>query len=220
MTRVTQSQVQTLTDEDVYWFNEGTHRGLGTKMGGHPLPGGGARFAVWAPNATAVSVIGDFNWWDAQANPLLVRGVSGIWEGVVPAAEAGQVYKFAITTRQGDVLQKADPFAICSEVPPRTGSVLWDLDYSWNDQGWMASRGDRMALDAPMSIYEVHAGSWRRNPTDPSRFLGYTELAGPLIEHVLRCGFTHVEFLPLTEHPYYGSWGYQATGYFAPTRRY
>jgi 1,4-alpha-glucan branching enzyme len=209
-----------LTDDDVYWFNEGTHRGLGGKMGGHPLAGGGARFSVWAPNASAVCVIGDFNGWDGQADPLTERGVSGVWEGIVPNAQAGQVYKFAITTRQGDLLQKADPFALCTEVPPRTGSVLWDLGYTWSDGEWMASRGSRMALDAPMAIYEVHAGSWRRREDDPGRFLTYRELAEPLIEHVQRCGFTHVEFLPLTEHPYYGSWGYQTTGYFAPTRRY
>ncbi len=206
-----------ITDDDVHWFNEGTHRGLAGKLGGHPLPDGGARFAVWAPNASRVSLIGDFNGWDAAADPLDVRGDSGIWEGVVRTAEHGDVYKFAISTRQGDVLEKADPVAHCTELPPRTGSVLWDLSYPWGDQEWMASRGRRMALDAPMSIYEVHAGSWRR---DQGRYLSYTSMADPLIEHVQRCGFTHVEFLPLMEHPYYGSWGYQTTGYFAPTRRY
>jgi 1,4-alpha-glucan branching enzyme len=220
MTTSEPSATYGLTDEDVYWFNEGTHRGLGGKMGGHPLPGGGAHFSVWAPNATKVSVIGDFNGWDAQADQLDELGVSGIWEGTVPAARTGQVYKFAITTRHGEVLQKADPFAVCSENPPRTGSVLWDLEFRWSDHDWMSSRGARMALDAPMAIYEVHVGSWRRRPSDPDRFLTYRELAEPLIEHVQRCGFTHVEFLPLTEHPFYGSWGYQATGYFAPTRRY
>jgi 1,4-alpha-glucan branching enzyme len=220
MTTGQPSHTHGLTDEDVYWFNEGTHRGLGGKMGGHPLPGGGAHFSVWAPNATRVSVIGDFNGWDAQAHQLDELGVSGIWEGTIPAARSGQVYKFAITTRHGNVLQKADPFAVCSESPPRTGSVLWDLAFGWSDEQWMSSRGARMALDAPMAIYEVHAGSWRRRQSDPDRFLSYRELAEPLIEHVQRCGFTHVEFLPLTEHPYYGSWGYQTTGYFAPTRRY
>ena len=206
-----------ITDDDVHWFNEGTHRGLAGKLGGHPLPDGGARFAVWAPNASRISVIGDFNAWDAAANPLDVRGESGIWEGVVRSAKHGDVYKFAITTRQGDVLEKADPVAHCTELPPRTGSVLWNLSYAWSDKEWMTSRGRHMALDAPMSIYEVHAGSWRR---EEGRYLSYTSMADPLIEHVQRCGFTHVEFLPLMEHPFYGSWGYQTTGYFAPTRRY
>ncbi len=206
-----------ITDDDVHWFNEGTHRGLAGRLGGHLLPDGGARFAVWAPNATGISVIGDFNGWDAAADPLDVLGESGIWEGVVRSAEHGDVYKFAIATRQGDVLEKADPVAHCTEQPPRTGSVLWDLSYTWGDKEWMTSRGRHMALDAPMSIYEVHAGSWRR---DEGRHLSYTSMADPLIAHVQRCGFTHVEFLPLMEHPFYGSWGYQTTGYFAPTRRY
>jgi 1,4-alpha-glucan branching enzyme len=207
-----------LTDEDVYWFNEGTHRRLADKLGAHQLPDGGARFAVWAPNATRVSVIGDFNSWDAGADPLAARGASGIWEGIVPSAAVGHVYKFAVTTRQGDLRQKADPFALCTEVPPRTGSVVWDLGFEWSDHDWLATRNQRMALDAPMSIYEVHAGSWRRDAA--GGFMGYAAMAGPLIEHVRRCGFTHVEFLPLMEHPFYGSWGYQTTGYFAPTRRY
>jgi 1,4-alpha-glucan branching enzyme len=209
-----------LSEEDLHWFNEGTHRRLGQKLGAHPEPGGGTRFAVWAPNARRVSVVGDFNSWDAGAHALEPRGVSGIWEGTVLEASTGQVYKFAVTTKQGAVLYKADPFARCTEVPPRTGSVIWDLSYEWGDGDWMASRGRRARLDAPISIYEVHLGSWRRDPAEPGRFLRYDELADPLIEHVERCGFTHIEFLPLMEHPFYGSWGYQTTGYFAPTRRY
>jgi len=213
------SRSEALTDQDVYWFNEGTHRGLGRKLGAHPLPDGGARFAVWAPNAVGASVVGDFNSWDANADPLTARGVSGIWEGRVLAAAPGDVYKFAIRTDGGGVLEKADPFAHCTEVPPRTGSVIWDLDYEWHDASWMAARGGLQGLDAPISIYEVHLGSWRRRATD-GHSLSYTELADPLIEHVHRCGFTHVEFLPVMEHPFYGSWGYQTTGYFAPTRRF
>jgi 1,4-alpha-glucan branching enzyme len=214
----TRLAVTDLTEEDLYWFNEGTHRRLGDKLGAHPGPGGGTRFAVWAPNARAVGVIGDFNSWNASADPLRPRGVSGIWEGNMTSAHPGQVYKFAVTTSSGEVLQKADPFARCTEVPPRTGSVIWDLAYEWGDGEWMRSRRQRMALDAPMAIYEVHAGSWRRD--DSGQFLGYAGLAEPLIEHVRRCGFTHVEFMPLMEHPFYGSWGYQTTGFFAPTRRY
>jgi 1,4-alpha-glucan branching enzyme len=209
-----------LSDDDVYLFNEGTHRQLGDKLGAHVRPGGGVAFGVWAPNAVRVAVAGDFNHWSRDSDLLAPRGSSGIWEGVVDRAEAGNVYKFAITTRAGEVLEKADPFARCTECPPRTGSVVWDLAYEWGDGDWMRSRGERVGLHAPLSVYEVHLGSWRRDPAEPWRFLGYAEVAQPLIDHVLRTGFSHVEFLPLMEHPFYGSWGYQATGFFAPTRRY
>ena len=209
-----------LSDDDVYLFNEGTHRQMGDKLGAHLRPGGGVAFGVWAPNAVRVAVVGDFNHWSRDSDLLAPRGSSGVWEGVVDRAEAGNVYKFAITTRAGEVLEKADPFARCTECPPRTGSVVWDLAYEWGDGDWMRSRGDRVRLNAPLSVYEVHLGSWRRDPAEPWRFLGYAEVAQPLIDHVLRAGFSHVEFLPLMEHPFYGSWGYQATGFFAPTRRY
>jgi 1,4-alpha-glucan branching enzyme len=209
-----------LGDVDLHLFNEGSHRSLGRKMGAHPLVGGGAAFSVWAPNAARVSVIGDFNSWDAGAHILEVRGASGIWEGVIADASPGDVYKFAVTTKAGRVLEKADPFALCTEVPPRTGSVLWDLAYDWGDADWMAARAQRSWFGTAISIYEVHLGSWRRPGDQPGRLPRYEELAEPLIAHVQRCGFTHVEFLPLMEHPFYGSWGYQTTGYFAPTRRY
>ncbi|HWD94985.1 MAG TPA: 1,4-alpha-glucan branching protein GlgB [Acidimicrobiales bacterium] len=209
-----------LTSDDLYLFNEGTHRRLGNKIGAHAAPGGGIAFAVWAPNARRVSVMGDFNGWDPHDQPLVPRGTSGVWEGVVECASRGDVYKYAITTEAGAVLEKADPFASCTEEPPRTGSVVWDLSYEWRDEEWMRTRGQRASLAAPVSIYELHLGSWRRDPTDPERFLSYREVAEPLIEHVRACGFTHVEFLPLMEHPFYGSWGYQTTGFFAPTRRY
>ncbi len=212
--------VERLTAEDLYLFNEGTHRGLADKLGAHPVEGGGTVFGVWAPNATAVAVIGDFNSWDTHRHPLAPLGTSGVWEGRIAAASVGDIYKFAITTRKGTVLEKADPFARCTEVPPLTGSVVWDLGYQWHDDDWMRTRGDRMRLDGPISVYEVHLGSWRRDPGDPGRFLSYSEVAEPLIEHVLHAGFTHVQFLPLMEHPFYGSWGYQSTGFFAPTRRY
>jgi 1,4-alpha-glucan branching enzyme len=209
-----------LTEDDLYWFNEGTHRSLGQKMGAFPWPEGGTSFAVWAPNARGVAVMGDFNYWDADNRQLSPRGVSGIWEGHVAEAKPGDIYKYVVTTSDGTRLEKADPFARCTEVPPRTGSVVWNLDYEWGDADWMRTRGARNSLQAPVSVYEVHAGSWRRDPSDPQRLLGYRELADPLIEHVQRCGFTHIEFLPLMEHPFYGSWGYQTTGFFAPTRRY
>ncbi len=211
-----------ITDADLFWFNEGTHRGLAHKLGGHlaARPEDGATFAVWAPAARQVSVIGDFNDWDAQGHRLEARASSGIWEGVVPTARAGDVYKFAVTTRDGRRLEKADPVAMFCEVPPRTGSVLWDLGYEWQDHGWMAGRGARVSLASPISIYEVHLGSWWRASGQPDRVPGYRELTQPLVDHVLAQGFTHVEFLPLMEHPFYGSWGYQVTGFFAPSSRY
>jgi 1,4-alpha-glucan branching enzyme len=208
-----------LTDEDIYLFNEGTHRHLAEKLGAHPTDRG-TLFSVWAPNARQVDVVGDFNGWQRERNQLSTVGTSGIWEGFVPEAGVGDIYKFAVTSGSLRVQEKADPFARCTEVPPLTGSVVWDLHYEWHDQEWMRARRSHMALDAPISVYEVHAGSWRRDPSDPTRFLTYAELADPLVEHVLAAGFTHVEFLPLMEHPFYGSWGYQTTGFFAPTRRY
>ncbi|HEY1465809.1 MAG TPA: 1,4-alpha-glucan branching protein GlgB [Acidimicrobiales bacterium] len=212
-----------LSADDLYLFNEGTHRHLGDKLGAHVLAetgGEGVRFSVWAPNAASVSVIGDFNGWEAKADGLAVRGSSGIWEGEVRAAEAGDVYKYAITTRDGRVLDKADPVAFFSEVPPRTGSVVADLTYRWHDDEWMRSRGSGATIEAPISIYEVHFGSWLRSADDPHRLLSYAEVAPRLIDHVQTMGFTHVEFLPMMEHPFYGSWGYQVTGFFAPTSRY
>ncbi|HWF22023.1 MAG TPA: 1,4-alpha-glucan branching protein GlgB [Acidimicrobiales bacterium] len=220
---VTPASPSLLSADDLYLFNEGTHRHLADKLGAHVLAGTGSegvRFAVWAPNASSVAVIGDFNGWDAQADPLIVRGSSGIWEGVVTAARAGDVYKYAITTGDGRVLDKADPVAFFSEVPPRTGSVVADLAYRWADDEWMHSRGAAATMAAPISIYEVHFGSWLRSPEDPDRLLTYAEVAPRLIEHVRTMGFTHVEFLPMMEHPFYGSWGYQVTGFFAPTSRY
>jgi 1,4-alpha-glucan branching enzyme len=209
-----------LSETDIYLFNEGTHAGLSQKLGGHLIGPDGAVFAVWAPGARDVSVIGDFNGWDSAANPLRPRASSGIWAGVVPTARHGDVYKFVITTGGGELLEKADPFAFASECPPRTGSVVWDLAYKWGDGDWMAGRAGRSAIDAPISIYEMHLGSWMRSPDAPDKFLGYEEIAPRLAHHLVETGFTHVEFLPVMEHPFYGSWGYQTTGYFAPTARY
>jgi 1,4-alpha-glucan branching enzyme len=209
-----------LGDEDLYLFNEGSHRRLADRLGAHPKgKRGGFSFGVWAPNATSVRVIGDFNSWNGSESPLAPRGSSGIWEGVVAKAKKGHIYKYEITTRNGLVLEKADPFAFRTETPPQTGSVLWDLDYEWADADWMAARGRRNSLDAPISIYEMHLGSWRRDPKRPGDLLCYRDLAQPLIEYLTSCGFTHVEFLPVMEHPFYGSWGYQVTSYFAPSAR-
>jgi 1,4-alpha-glucan branching enzyme len=208
-----------LTDHDVYLFKEGTHGRLYEKLGCH-LRDGGAGFAVWAPNAAAVAVIGDFNGWDPGEHPLAARADgSGLWEGFVPGVGRGDTYKFHVVSKHaGFVADKADPFAFYAQVPPATASRAWSLEYRWGDAEWMAARRAANALDAPVSIYEVHLGSWRR--ADGNRFLPYREAARELAEYARDLGFTHVELLPITEHPFYGSWGYQTTGYFAPTARY
>jgi 1,4-alpha-glucan branching enzyme len=213
-----------LTDDDLHLFNEGTHHALGEKMGAHPVtaPDGalGTCFAVWAPNADSVSVIGDFNDWQADATPLAARDSSGVWEAFVPRVGQGALYKFHIRspTHRFEA-DKTDPYGLHFQQAPATAAVVWSLDgFGWNDADWLAGRPRLNALDAPMSIYEVHLGSWMRG--DANRMLSYDELAWRLGDHLERTGFTHVEFLPLTEHPFYGSWGYQTTGYFAPTSRY
>ena len=212
-------QKTTLTAHDAYLFREGTHARLYQALGCHLRAGGdGADLAVWAPNAAHVSVIGDWNGWNADAHPLHRRpDDSGVWEGHVPGVAQGHAYKFRIVSNTGEVLEKADPCAVYAELPPATASRAWSLDYTWNDDEWMQHRAARNALDAPMSIYEVHLGSWRRKD---GAFMGYRELAHALAEYVHYTGFTHVELMPITEHPFYGSWGYQTTGYFAPTARY
>ncbi|MFO0970467.1 MAG: 1,4-alpha-glucan branching protein GlgB [Gemmataceae bacterium] len=213
-----------LGDTDLFLFNEGSHFRLFDKLGAHPatIDGqSGTFFAVWAPNAERVYVMGDFNGWNKWSHALHSRGQSGIWEGFVTGLGPGAIYKYNIESRyHGYRVDKADPFAFAAELPPKTGSIVWNLDYPWSDGAWMGERKKRNAFDAPISIYEVHLGSWRRVPEDWNRSLGYREMAPHLIDHVLRHGFTHVEFLPLMEHPFYGSWGYQTTGYFAPTSRY
>jgi len=209
-----------LTDQDIYLFREGTHGRLYTELGSHAAAdGGGVRFAVWAPNASDVAVIGDWNGWNADSNKLAPRSDhSGIWEGTVPGVQRGQAYKYRITSHVGGYrVEKADPFATFCELPPATASRVWNLDYAWRDGSWMSSRAARNGLDAPMSIYEMHAGSWRRKD---GNFLNYRELAHALADYLNATGFTHVELMPITEHPFYGSWGYQTTGYFAPTARY
>ncbi len=181
----------------------------------------GTYFAVWVPNAQQVSVTGDFNGWNKSRHQLKPRGQSGIWEGFIPGISTGDLYKYHIVSHyQNYQVEKADPLAFRAEISPRTASIVWNLDYSWEDQDWMQKRRNRNALDAPISIYEVHPGSWRRVPEEGNRFLTYRELASYLTEYVQQMGFTHVEFLPVMEHPFYGSWGYQITGFFAPTSRY
>jgi 1,4-alpha-glucan branching enzyme len=216
--------VTRLSDDDLFLFNQGSHYRLYEKLGAHPtsIDGvEGAYFAVWAPNARQVSVIGDFNRWNKSSHQLRPKGKSGIWEGFIPGIGNGTLYKYYIVSHHRNYrVEKADPFACFNEIPPKTASVIWNLDYNWEDREWMEKRREKNALDAPISVYEVHLGSWRRLPEDGNRSLSYRELAPQLAEYVQQTGFTHVEFLPIMEHPFYGSWGYQTTGYFAPTSRY
>jgi len=218
------SEVTLLTEDDLYLFNEGSHFRLYEKLGAHLLNVGGqpgAYFAVWAPDAEQVFVIGDFNRWHKTSHRLRPRGQSGIWEGFIPGLGKGAIYKYHIASRyMGYKVDKADPFAYYHEAPPKTASIVWDLDYIWGDRKWMEKRRQHNALDAPIAIYEVHLGSWRRVPEENNRPLTYREMAPLLAEYVKGMGFTHIEFLPVMEHPFYGSWGYQITGYFAPTSRY
>ncbi|MCA1825411.1 MAG: 1,4-alpha-glucan branching protein GlgB [Myxococcales bacterium] len=208
-----------LSEDDLHLFNEGSHLRLYDHLGAHAREGGTV-FSVWAPNAASVHVLGDWNGFRNGVNPLQARGLSGIWEGFVEGVGQGAKYKFHIESRSGYRVDKADPLAFRAEEPPRTASVVWNLDYRWGDSRWMQERGPRSTLEAPISIYEMHLGSWRRVPEEGNRPLTYRELAAPLCEYLNRLGFTHVEFLPVMEHPFYGSWGYQTTGYFAPTSRY
>lgn len=213
-----------LTDDDIYLLNEGTHNRLYAKLGAHlGVVNGvsGVFFAVWAPNASGVSVIGDFNRWDNAANLLSLKGNSGVWEGFIQGVGSGAIYKYSIRSSIGNYeVEKADPFAFCAETPPKTASIVWDLDYEWQDGEWMKNRTPRMEPDHPVSIYEVHLGSWRRVPGKGNRWMTYREIAPELADYITKTGFTHVELLPVMEHPFYGSWGYQITGYFAPTSRY
>jgi 1,4-alpha-glucan branching enzyme len=214
-----------LTDHDIYLFKEGNHFSLYDKLGAHPLIHNnvkGTHFAVWAPEAERVSVIGEFNDWDKDRHLLSVRwDGSGIWEGFIPGIEAGAVYKYHVVSRHaGYRADKGDPFAFSWEAPPRTASIVCDLAYKWADSAWMRDRHRANNLNAPFSVYEVHLGSWRRSIERNNGFLTYREMAESLADYVKEMGFTHVQFMPVMEHPFYGSWGYQTTGYFAPSSRY
>ncbi len=209
-------------EQDAYLFREGTHTRLHDRLGAHLGERDaalGCFFSVWAPGAAEVSVFGDFNGWETDAAPMELDETSGIWTRFEPGARDGSLYKYHVLSRlKGYRVDKSDPFAFYREVPPETASIVWPLDYDWNDAAWMDRREIANALDAPWSVYEVHLGSWRRRAggTEPH----YRELADALANYVLDLGFTHVELLPVMEHPYYPSWGYQTTGYFAPTSRY
>ncbi len=202
-----------LTDEDRWLMGEGRHTALHQILGCR-VDESGASFRIWAPSAAWASVVGNFNKWNANANPLISEG-HGFWHARIEGVKPGDAYKFQITSTRYRSVDKADPFAVWAEVPPRTASRAWNLDYQWNDDKWMTERKGTLAPERPISIYEVHLGSWRHNGN-----VNYRTIAPELAEYVLENGFTHVEFLPLMEHPFYGSWGYQATGFFAPTARY
>jgi 1,4-alpha-glucan branching enzyme len=217
--------VTLLTDHDIYLFKEGNHFTLHNKLGAHLMSVDdkkGTLFAVWAPNAKRVSVIGDFNGWNKKSHPLAARwDGSGIWEGFIPDIEQGTIYKYYIVSHHNNYkVEKCDPFAFHCETSPKTASIVWDLRHKWHDSEWMISRHAKNALNAPWSLYEVHLGSWKRVPEEGNRSLSYREVAPYLAEYVKDMGFTHVELMPVMEHPFYGSWGYQITGFFAPTSRY
>ena len=212
-----------LTEFDLYLFGEGKHWKAYDRLGGHIRTVDGVKgvnFSVWAPNASGVSVIGDFNGWDGRKHPLRKHIPGGIWELFVPGLEEGTLYKLQVK-HQGRTVEKTDPYGFAAELPPRTASVVTDLTrHQWMDARWMAARQDRQALNAPISIYEVHLGSWRRSADDPYRWLSYREIADSLVRYCKEMGYTHIELLPVSEHPFTGSWGYQTVGYFAATRRY
>ena len=212
-----------VTDYEVYLFGEGHWLRAWEKMGARPAERQGVSgytFVCWAPNARGVSVVGPFNTWDGRTHPLSPIGVSGLWEGFLPGITAGTIYKFEIRPQIGPPILKADPWALAAELPPATASITADLgQHAWRDEAWMARRRETSSLDRPMAVYEVHPGSWRRNPLEGNRSLTWRELTTELVPYVKALGFTHIELLPIMEHPFDGSWGYQVTGYFAPTSR-
>ena len=217
------SFLPTIGDMDLHLFNEGTHRRLWSIMGARPCTIDGTEgtaFAVWAPNAKRASVVGDFNSWDGRLLPMRSLGSSGVWELFVPGVKPGAIYKFELKTQGGDLRLKTDPMAKAMELPPANASVVCLSEYEWADRDWMVSRPRRDVLREPMNVYEVHLGSWARVPEEGNRYLTYREIVPRLVEHMKRFGFTHIELMPIAEHAYYPSWGYQVTGYYAPTSRY
>jgi 1,4-alpha-glucan branching enzyme len=214
-----------LTDFDIHLFMEGRHYRTYEKLGAHPGSRGGIEgtyFRVWAPNAQRVSVMGDFNGWNREATPMHVYPDAGIWHCFVPGVGTGALYKYYIESRyQGYCVEKADPYGFAAEIRPQTASKVWDISrYNWNDEDWMNARRESLLHEEAMSIYEVHLGSWMRMAEEHNRWMTYRETASKLLEYVRHMGFTHVEFLPVSEHPFDGSWGYQTVGYFAPTSRF
>lgn len=214
-----------LSDFDLHLISEGTHYNQYEKLGAHEMTHDsidGVFFAVWAPNAIRVSVIGNFNGWDGRRHMMRVRGQTGIWEIFIPGLHEGSIYKFEVKSRyKGFLAEKADPYAFYSELRPKSASVVWNLNkYQWGDEEWMRIRSEKNWFESPVSIYEVHLGSWRRIPEEKGRWLTYRELAETLVPYVKEMGYTHVELLPVSEHPLDESWGYQTIGYFSCTSRY
>lgn len=213
-----------MSEYDLYLFNKGDHRRIYEKMGAHIQTVNGVEgtyFAVWAPCARRVSVVGDFNQWDGRVNPMRSIGSSGVWEIFIPRLKEGNVYKYEIKTQNGDILLKADPYAFYSELRPKNASIIYNLEgYEWKDEEWMQRRRETNYLEQPVSIYEVHMGSWMRESEDENGFITYRDAADKLVKYVKEMGYTHIEFLSLAEHPFDGSWGYQVTGYYAATPRY
>ncbi len=213
-----------LSDMDIHLFNEGNHYDLYERLGAHlrTVDGvQGVNFAVWAPNAKSVSVVGDFNGWNGRMNPLRPNASSGVWEAFVPGIAAGEIYKFRVTDYHGQVVDKSDPFGFYSELPPKTASVVQDLDnYQWNDDAWMQERAKSKVEEQPISVYELHLGSWRHDESRENGWMNYRDISHQIVEYCRELGFTHIELMPVTEHPYTGSWGYQTVGYFATTSRY
>lgn len=216
--------ISLFTDFDISLFKSGKHFKTYEKLGSHIIKDGdteGVYFAVWAPSARKVSVIGNFNFWDKVTHQMSPRwDGSGIWEIFIPQAKKGDTYKYCIWSPDGRILEKTDPYAFLWEIPPRTASIIWDLDYTWDDAEWMAKRQENAGKPQPMTVYEIHAGSWKRKGLEGNRSLTYREMAAELVPYVAEMGFTHVEFMPIMEHPYEPSWGYQTLGYFAPSSRF
>ena len=221
---VTAGGSRVISDYDLYLFGEGNHTRIYDKLGAHAVTidgVAGVHFGVWAPNARRVSVVGDFNGWDGREHPMRHLGASGVWDAFIPAAQEGQRYKFELQTRHGSLLLKSDPYGVAFERPPATASIICRPDYAWQDDDWMRNRASRDSwFHRPMATYEVHLGSWARIPSEGDRYLTYAELASRLIPYVKEMGYTHIELLPVMEHPFSGSWGYQVTGFYAPTSRF
>ncbi|MEM9207609.1 MAG: 1,4-alpha-glucan branching protein GlgB [Pseudomonadota bacterium] len=215
---------QTLGDLDLYLLGEGSDKEIYEKLGANVITVNGVsgtRFAVWAPNASRVSVIGNFNDWDGRRHVMRLHPANGIWELFIPGVQSGDLYKYELLDAAGELLPlRADPYGSYHEAPPGNSSIVFDSDYRWDDNDWMAARSPTPVMDGPISIYEVHLGSWRRKPEDGNRYLSYRELADELVDYVADMGFTHIELLPVSEHPFDGSWGYQPIGMFSPTHRF
>ena len=214
-----------LTKKDVRAYQEGNHYRIYDKLGAHFTRSGGqngVHFAVWAPNAAYMAVMGEWNDWSKETHPMTSYPDSGIWTAFIPEAQKGHAYKYFVRSQYNDFeIDKADPFAFATELVPQTASRIWDLSgYEWNDHGWMQSRAQKSRMDAPINIYEMHLGSWIRDPEQPTNFYSYRELAPRLVEYLTKMHYTHVEFLPVMEHPFYGSWGYQTISYYAPSSRF